>query len=78
MADLLAVGVADVHGEEPGEGVQVLLAPVVPEVAVLAAHDHGRLVAVHTREVEPEMVARRGAEIGHRHGASIRTIQIFS
>ena len=72
LADLLAVGVTDVDGEEAGERVEVPLAVVVPQVAVLAAHDDRRLVAVHTREVQPEMVARRGAEVGHGHRPSIR------
>ena len=39
---------------------------------MLAADDHRRLVTVHAREVEPQVVARRGAEIDRRHGASIR------
>ena len=58
LADLLAVRVADVDREEPGERVEIPLAVVVPEVTALAAHDHGRLVAVHAREVQPEVVAR--------------------
>ena len=46
------------HGEEPRERVEVALALVVPEVAALAAHDHGRVVLVHPREVQPQVVAR--------------------
>ncbi len=57
LPHLLAVRVADLHREEPGERVEVALALAVLEVAPLAAHDDRRLVAGHAREVEPEMVA---------------------
>ena len=58
LAHLLAVRVADLHGEEPGERVEVPPALAVLEVAPLAAHDDRRLVTRHAREVQPEMVAR--------------------
>ena len=63
LADLLAVAVAEVDGEEPGERVEVALAVDVLEVAAVAAHDDRRLVAAHVREVEPEMVVRQTAEL---------------
>ena len=60
-ADLVAVGVAKLYGEEARERVQVPLAVDVLEVAALAAHDDRHVdlaVAAHAREVEPEVVAR--------------------
>jgi hypothetical protein len=61
LADLLAVRVPDVDGEEPRERVEVTLALVVPEVTALSAHDDRRLVLVHPGEVQPQVVARRCA-----------------
>jgi hypothetical protein len=66
-ADLVAVRVADVDGEEACERVEVPLPLVVPEVAALAANDHRRLVAVHPREVQPEVVACLRAQVGGGH-----------
>src|SRR5205085_3155396 len=60
--DLVAVRVADVHGEQPGERVEVALAGRVLEVATLAAHDHRHAavgVRAHAREVEPQVLRRR-------------------
>ncbi len=60
LAHLGAVAVADVHAEEPGEGVEVALAVRVLEVAAVAPDDHLELlrvgIAAHLREVEPEVV----------------------
>ena len=62
LAHLGPVPVADVHAEEPGQGVEVALAVRVLEVAAVAPHDHLELlrvgVAAHLREVEPEVVER--------------------
>ena len=63
LTDLLAVAVAEVDGEQSRQRVEVALAVDVLEVAAVAAHDDRRLVAVHGREVEPEMVVRQTAEL---------------
>ena len=60
LAHLLSVAVADVHAEQPGEGVEVALAVHVYEVAAVAADDHLQIVAgsvvAHLREVQPEVI----------------------
>jgi hypothetical protein len=61
LADLVAVAVADLHGEEARERVEVAAAADVLEVAAVAAHDDRRPLGAelaHAREVEPEVVAR--------------------
>ena len=63
LADLLAVSVAEVDREEPGECVEVALAVDVLEVAAVAAHDDRRFVAPHVREVEPEVVVRQPSQL---------------
>ena len=72
LADLLAVGVADLDGEEACERVEVALAVRVFEVAAVASDDHRDFpvaVAAHAREMQPEVVARSllVVEIGARH-----------
>src|SRR5205085_6783828 len=73
LADLVAVRVADLHGKEAREGVEVALAVDVLEVAALAAHDDRRLVTVHTREVKPEMLARGLLQLARTHACQLRT-----
>ena len=71
-ADLVAVGVADLHREQAGERVEVAVALVVLEVAALAADDDRRLVAAHAREVQPEVVLGEPAEVfGGGHGGTL-------
>src|SRR5439155_21193809 len=77
LSALLAVRVADLHREEPGERVEVALAVRVLEVAAVSADDDGHLafeVAAHAREVEPQVVPRgllqrggrkAGCDLGH-------------
>jgi hypothetical protein len=68
VAHLLAVAVADVHAEQPGERVEVAAALGVLQVAAVAAHDHleigGVLVGAHLGEVEPEVVQRPRVHAG--------------
>ena len=77
LAHLLAERVADLHGEEPGERVEVALAVRVLEVAAVAADDDRDLavpVAAHAREVQPEMVVRGPLElVGRKAGADERS-----
>ena len=63
LAHLLAVAVADVDREEPGERVEVALAVGVPEVAAVAADDDRHVVAAHAREVQPEVVLGRPLQV---------------
>ncbi len=66
LADLLAVRVADLHGEEPGQRVEVALAVRILEVAAVAADDDrdlGAGVSPHAREVQPEMLVRGALEL---------------
>ena len=58
-ADLLAVRVADLHGEQPAQEVHVLVAVRIEQVNALTAHHHRvliRVVARHLGEVQPEML----------------------
>src|SRR5205823_10839416 len=69
LAHLVAVRVADLHGEQPGERVEVALAVRVLEVAALPPDDdrHVRVgVAAHTREVQPEVVTGCLLQLGGR------------
>ena len=66
LADLVAVGVADLHREEPGQRVEIALAVRVLEVAAVAADDDRRLAAAHPGEVQPEVVAGRTLELLER------------
>jgi hypothetical protein len=66
LADLLAVAVADVDREEPGERVEVTTPLGVFEVAPVPADDDrnvGFAVPAHAREVEPQVVAGRLLEL---------------
>ena len=68
LADLLAVAVADVDREEPGERVEVALAVRVPEVAAVAPDDDRDVLAVaeaaHPGEVHPQVVPGELLEVG--------------
>src|SRR6185312_13229401 len=71
LADLVAIRVADLHREQPGERVEVALAVRILEIAAFAADDDRHLavsVAAHPREVEPEVVAYRLLQLGRREG----------
>ena len=63
LADLLTEAIAEVDGEQARERVEVALPVGVLEVAAVAAHDDRRLVAVHVREVEPEVVVRQAPKL---------------
>src|SRR5947209_2568061 len=67
LADLVAEAVADLHGEQARQGVEIALAVCVLEVAAVAAHDDRNVavrVRAHAREVQPEMIAREALELG--------------
>ena len=60
LGDLLAA-VADLHGEQAGEAVEVALAVLVVDVAAFAAGDHRHVVAgerAEAGEVHPQMTLR--------------------
>src|SRR5207302_5902683 len=59
LTHLIAVGVADLNGEEAGERVEVAPPLAVLEVTPFAANDDRRVVPGHAREVQPEVVACR-------------------
>ena len=66
LAELLAVRVADLHGEQPAEHVEVALAVRVEEVRALAALDDRDLlvaVAAHRGEVQPEVILRLALQL---------------
>src|SRR5258705_563256 len=66
LADLLAESVADVDGEEPCKRVEVTLALRVLEVAAVATDDDrylAVLVAAHTGEVKPQVIACCALEV---------------
>src|SRR3954464_2707584 len=64
LADLLAVAVADVDGEQSREGVEVALPFRVLEVAPVPADDDRHLaVPAHASEVQPEVFARSALQI---------------
>ena len=69
LADLLAVRVADLDGEQARERVEVAVPVAVFEVAALTADDDRRLVPAHPREVEPEVILGELPEIARGHGA---------
>ena len=61
LSELLSVRVADLHGEEAREHVEVAPVEGVVEVTALAPHDHGHVavgVAAHGREMQPEVLFR--------------------
>ena len=65
-ADLVAVGVAQVGAEQARQAVDEVPAPVVDDLAALAANDHlrpGFGVATHVGEVEEQVVARLAARV---------------
>ena len=72
LAHLLAVRVADLDGEEPGQRVEVALAVRVLEVAAVSAHDDRRLLAAHAREVQPEVVSRGLLKLFDAHRGAAR------
>src|SRR4051794_20631671 len=72
LADLLAVAVTDVDGEQSREGVEVALPFRVLEVAPVAADDDRHFaVPAHSCEVQPEVFARSTLQI-QRFGCSGR------
>src|SRR5689334_7185339 len=73
LSDLVAVRVADLHGEETCERVEIALAVCVLEIAALAADDDRRLVTVHAREVEPQMIARSSLQLAWTHACHLGT-----
>ncbi len=68
LADLLAVAVADVDREQPGQRVEVPLPVRVLQVAAVAPHDDGHVVAgavaPHAGEVHPQVVSRELLQVG--------------
>ena len=76
LADLLAVAVADVDGEQAGERVEVALAVRVPEVAAVALDDDRHVLVLaepaHAGEVHPQVVAGVLLEIGGGHCSAFR------
>src|SRR5262249_24694543 len=63
-ADLVAVRVADLDGEEAREPVEVAAALIVLQVAAVTPDDDRRLVSGHPREREPGVLLRERAEVG--------------
>ena len=69
----LLAPVSGLHGEQPGQAVEVAIALVVPDVGALASDDHGDMtravVVVRVAgEVHPQVVARL---VGQRVGAGL-------
>jgi hypothetical protein len=61
----LGAPVAHLHGEQPGQSVQVALARVVPDVCTLTTNDHRDMamgVAGHPGEVHPHMLDGPGRQ----------------
>ena len=66
LADLLAVAVTDVDGEQSRQRVEIPLAVRVLEVAAVATDDDRHLgipIAGHPREVQPQVLARRALQV---------------
>src|ERR671935_248574 len=76
FAYLVAVRVADLHREQPSEGVEIPLAVQIFEVAALPAHDDRDVavaVVAHTCEVQPEVLASRALRLALAQSEAIPT-----
>ena len=62
-ADLLPKAVTEVDRKQSRQRVEITPAIHVLEITAVAAHNDRRLLTMHIREVEPEMIVRQTAEL---------------